>query len=224
MNKYLIIAFVAILFLGGACTASRVVKPLEEKEVQIGLDVGGPRVNSQTIPLTSLHFAYGFRENLSMFGGIHTTTLGFQTIQLDFGWTYGVLDQKGIVPGIALNTVMNPMISLRDGAFRYYHELTPNFYWELGSKNKHLFHLGFNNWFDFAPGTFEIGEGHIWHPSLQAGYRYQMKRFVLAAEYRMLNINKEIVVPQATVPNLIGSGGHGFYFSVNYRFNHLKED
>lgn len=221
-----IMPFKQVVFIVGfalafaSCTTTRVVKPLEKGEVQLGLDVGGPIVNTQMLPLSSLHFAYGVHDKLSFFGGIHTTTLAFQTLQLDFGWCYNVLEQDGFKPGISVNAVFNPMLSLRNADFRLFPEISPNLYWELGEK--HLLHLGMINWFDLTPGTVDIGNSAVWHPSFQVGYRFEMKRFVFAADYRILNINKEIVVPQANVPTWTGGGGQGIYFSVNYRFNRLK--
>jgi len=210
------------MYLASACTTTRVVKPLDKGETQIGLDLGGPFVNGSMLPLSSLHFAHGIHEKLSFFAGIHTTTLAFQTLQLDFGWCYGVKEQNGIIPGISINTVFNPAISLRDAAFRLYPEITPNFYWEL--KEKHLFHLGWSNWLDPTFGKVEIGQGHFWNPGLQAGYRFEMKHFVLAAEYRLLNFNKTLKIPQATVNTWTGKGGQGIYFSINYRFNRLNKN
>ena len=213
---------IGLLCIMGACTTTRVVKPIEKNEVQIGLDAGGPYVNGSMLPLTSLHMAYGMRDDLSFFAGVHGTALGFQTLQLDFGWCFQYREQEGLLPGMSINTVFNPMIGLRQGSFRLYPELSPNFYWEL--RDRHLLHVGMANWFDLTPGKIEIGEGSLWHPGLQLGYRYQMKRFVLAAEYRLLNFNKELVIPQATVNTPIGMGGHGAYFTVNYRIHSKKTE
>lgn len=211
---------IAMLLSITACTTTRVVKPIEKNELQIGLDVGGPFVNKQLLPLSSLHMAYGVHENLSFFSGIHGTTLAFQTVQVDFGWCYQFREQEGIVPGMSVNTVFNPMMSLRSGSFRLYPELTPNFYWDLN--DKHLFHLGMTNWLDFTAGKVEIGEGAFWHPGAQLGYRYEMKRWVLAAEYKLLNFNKQLQIPQATVNTPVGRGGHGIYFTLNYRIHSRK--
>lgn len=216
-----ILGWALVLLCTGACTTTRVVKPIEKNEWQIGLDVGGPFVNKQLLPLSSIHMAYGINDRLSFFSGIHGTTLAFQTLQLDFGWCYEYKEQKGKIPGMSINTVFNPMMSLRSGSFRLYPELTPNFYWEL--KDKHLFHVGLSNWFDFSQAQVEIGEGAFWHPGAQVGYRLETKRWVIAAEYRLLNFNKELQIPQATVSSPVGMGGHGAYLTLNYRIHSRKE-
>jgi len=216
------IGAMTMLICIAACTTTRVVKPIEENEVQIGLDVGGPFVNEQLLPLTSVHVAYGLHENLSFFSGLHATTMAFQTIQLDFGWCYQYRAQEGLLPGMSVNSVFNPMMSIRSGSFRLYPEITPNFYWDI--KDRHLFHLGMSNWLDFTAGKVEIGEGAFWHPGAQLGYRFEMKRWVLATEYRLLNFNKSLQIPQATVNTPVGRGGHGIYFTLNYRIQAKKDE
>lgn len=203
-----------------SCNATRVVKPLDKGEWQVGADVGGPVVNGSVLPLSGLHFAHGMHERLSFFGGLHTTALAFQTLQLDFGWCYGVAKQKGFRPGVSINTVFNPMLGLRSGAFRLYPEISPNLYWEIGEK--HMIYAGMANWFDPTYGKVEIGKGYIWNPAFQLGYRLQLKRINLCAEYKLLNANKDLKIPQATVNTWTGKGAQGFYISFNYRLNTIK--
>lgn len=210
----------ALSILGFSCTATRVVKPLEKKEIQIGVDAGGPFVNGGLVPLTSVHAAYGISERLSAFGGLHLTTMAFQTLQLDLGACYGVSQQDGFIPGVTLNTVLNPLVSLRDRQSRFYPELTPNAYWQLGEK--HLLHVGLAHWFDFYTSQYDIGEGKLLHPSVNIGYRANLRRLVLAAEFKWLSFNQEHKIPQATVNSLGDRGGYGLYLSTSYRFNYLK--
>ena len=214
--KLLCLGFLGLTLIGFSCTATRVVKPLEKKEAQVGFDYGGPYVNDGMVPLMSVHGAYGVSNRLSAFGGLHVTTLAFQALQLDIGASYGVSKQDGLIPGVSFNGVLNPVISLRDGQSRIYPEFTPNAYWELGRTQ--LVHLGFTNWFDLYSSQNDIEKGTLMHPSLNLGYRASIRRFVLAAEFKWLSFNQELKIPQATINTLNGKGGYGVYFSASYRF------
>lgn len=220
IGKLLGAGFLGLVLIGFSCTTTRVVKPLEKKEIQVGLDYGGPLVNDGVVPLLSAHGAYGISDKLSAFGGVHVSTLGFQGLQLDLGVNYGVSKQDGLIPGVSFNGVLNPVIALRDGQTRIYPEFTPNAYWELGKS--HMLHIGYTNWLDLYAVDTDLRKGLLLHPSLNIGYRATIGHFILATEFKWLSFNQALKIPQATINTIGSNGGYGLYFSASYRFNLKK--
>ncbi|MCB0739065.1 MAG: hypothetical protein KDC92_16265, partial [Bacteroidetes bacterium] len=203
-----------ILALGAvisSCSTTRVVKPLKRGDWEVGANYGGPYVNSGMLPMTGLYFAHGSRDHISIFGGVQTTTMAFNTLQLDFGVCHLITNQNGLKPGISLNAVINPMIGFRDASFRLYPELTPNFYWDLDPEGKHLVYGGFTNWFDPTYGKAVYEKGKLWHPALNVGYKLNLPKFTASIEGKWLNYNKQLSIPQATVNSINGNGGLGIY-------------
>lgn len=208
---------VALLFaVFSSCNTMRVVKPIEKGETQIGFDLGGPVVNGALLPLVGAHYAKGHSEKLSYFAGFQGTTMGFLTLQNDFGLTYLLNPQKNFIPGISVSPVLNTLIGFRDGSFRLYPELSASAFWEI--KKQHLLYFGTTNWFDISYGESEFNRGRLLHPALQAGYQVNIKRFNVRAECKWLNYNKELLIPQATINTIGQNGGLGFYLSFNYSF------
>ncbi len=210
-------ALVLLQLLFSSCSTTRVIKPLEEKEWRVAMDAGGPFAANTPIPLSSISAAYGLSEKVSLFGGIHTTALSFNTLQLDLGAHFGFLEAQGWIPGISGNLVVNPMVAFRNGSFRIYPETTLNAYWTVWNKNQ--IYLGFTQWYDWHIAETELEKGRFLHPTLQLGYQYEADKWILGAEYKWLNFNKQLVIPQTKVNSIGGYGGYGVYLKVAYRFN-----
>ena len=87
MNRTILIA--ACVFAISSCAPSRYVRPLEEGQKAITGNLGGPLIkfSGMTIPLplTAISLGYGLKDNLTIYGGVHTTALSFGVIQGDFG-------------------------------------------------------------------------------------------------------------------------------------------
>lgn len=219
INNWASLATVAMVLLT-ACHTTRVVEPLEQGEWQVGGNIGGPFVNGGLLPMTSIHAAHGLKESLSLFGGIQTTTLAFQTLQLDLGAHYGLLKPNGAIPGVGVNGVLNPMIGFRDGDFRLYPEFNPVVYWQLGNEalQHHVF-LSQTSWFDLHTGKRVYNKGTLWHPAYSLGYQLKMSQFQVTLEARWIKPGSPLLIPQAEVNQLGNGGGYGVYLSFAFRFN-----
>ncbi|NBO61725.1 MAG: hypothetical protein EBU82_12320, partial [Flavobacteriia bacterium] len=71
-----------------ACAPSRYVKPLTQGEHAVQVNVGGPiakipGIGAIPMPLTSVGYGYGLKNNLTLFGNLHTTSLLFGVGQLE---------------------------------------------------------------------------------------------------------------------------------------------
>ncbi|UTW61993.1 hypothetical protein KFE98_18585 [bacterium SCSIO 12741] len=206
-----------VLLLVTSCSTTRVIKPLEKGEWRIAADAGGPFAANTPIPLTSISAAHGLTDKVSLFGGLHTSALSFNTLQLDLGANFGLLQPQGWRPGISANLVINPMVAFRNGSFRIYPETTVNAYWTVWKKSQ--IYLGFTQWYDWHLLETELDKSTFFHPNLQVGYQYEAKKWVLGAEYKWLNFNKKLLIPQTKVNSIGGYGGYGIYLKVAYRFN-----
>lgn len=212
-----------LLIVGfSCCNTTRIVKPLEQGEVQIGADFGGPMIYFSglpiTIPLTSVHAAYGYKTNTTLFTSIHTTALMFGVIQNEFGLTHQLMKQKRYIPGISVSPILNTFIDTWEANFRIYPQLDLNLYWNYQSK-PHLFFISANNWFELSK---QKAHGEVqqnqWLPSLGIGHQWNTKRFSIQLESKWLaptQSNQDIVVDYVATGN---KGAIGIYFGISKKF------
>lgn len=141
---------IPILTILGACTSQKIVKPLLEGEQQVSLNLGGPLIDfgglTIPIPLTSVNYARGMSDKLTIHTGLHTTSLLYRTFQLDFGATCSVLENKGWVPGISVSSSLNFLSDMRRGNINIYPQVDANIYWDYG--NNHFMYVGSTNWIE----------------------------------------------------------------------------
>lgn len=212
----ILFCFVACLI---SCNTSRVVKPLEKGETRVAVDLGGPVVGFP-IPMSSISGAYGISEKLSVFGGFHTTTIAYQSLQFDLGANYSFMETQKWKPGISGSLILNPIIDMRVGNSSLFPETAFNFYWQL--QQRHVPFIGITNWFDVAKGTVELEKGKLMHPAFYLGYNYEGAKWVFGVEVKWLNFNKELMIPQVEHTSLGGKGAVGVYFKAAYRIFKTK--
>jgi hypothetical protein len=201
--------------LGCACSPTRVARPLTAGELRVGADAGGPMVRNIPLPLSSIHAEYGATNEVSVFGGIHTTTLGFQALQLDLGLAYGLVRPRGPMPGVTANLIVNPLIDFRGGPPSIYPETNAYLYWDLGPK-VHIFTGPMLLWDPhFARDKF--GAASLLNPSYTLGVMTVQEHFVLGVEGRWLNFREHLVLPQQTVNSIAGLGGIAVYLTASFR-------
>lgn len=149
MLKYINI-LIAIALFTSACTSQKIVKPLDRGQQQISANLGGPLIGFGgliiPIPLTSINYARGLSDSLTLHGGLQTTALLYKTIQLDAGVTYGLLECHGWKPGLSVSGSLNFLADMREGNARLYPQLDANLYWDYG-KN-HFMYVGSTNWIE----------------------------------------------------------------------------
>ena len=87
MNRIILIAACVIAI--SSCAPSRYVRPLDEGQKAITGNLGGPLIkfSGMTIPLplTAISLGYGLKDDLTIYGGMHTTALSFGVIQGELG-------------------------------------------------------------------------------------------------------------------------------------------
>lgn len=208
----ILFCFTAVLF---SCNTTRVVKPLDKGETRISADLGGPIIGFP-VPLSSISVAHGLNEKLSVFGGFHTTTLAWHSLQFDLGANYSLLEPTDWKPGITGNFILNPIISLRDGKSSLFPELGASFYWELSEK--HIPYVGVTNWFDVGYNSTELEKGKLFHPAIGLGYNYEATNWIFGLESKWINLNKQLHIPQVEHTSIGGNGAVGLYFKAAYRF------
>jgi hypothetical protein len=197
-----------------SCNTTRVVKPLEKGETRIAVDLGGPVVGFP-IPMSSISGAYGISEKLSVFGGFHTTTLAYQSLQFDVGANYSFLETRKWQPGISGSLILNPIIDMRAGNSSLFPETAFNLYWQV--RERHVPFVGLTNWYDVAKGTVELEKGKLMHPALYLGYNYEGPKWIFGIEAKWLNFNKTLMIPQVDHISIGGKGAAGVYLKVAYR-------
>jgi hypothetical protein len=214
-----IVLFFLLLILN-SCAPTRIIKPLQKGEKTIGGTFGGPLINFAgaviPMPYTSVWGAYGVDSNATAWVGLHTTSLAFADLQMDFGFTKNIYASKvNYIPNISLSPSLNFLHSFRDAEGRLYPEIDLNFYWD---KPKHLYYISSSNWFILSSKKAhnETITQH-WLPTFNSGVMFKRPKTTYQLELRYLapfNKNNSVV----EYFNPLGSyGAWGIYFGINFK-------
>jgi hypothetical protein len=226
LKKIKILACCTLLLVIG-CTSSRHVKTLEKGQTAVSGSIGGPLIKlfgtTLFIPFTTLEVGHGIREDITVFGGLHTTSLLFSTLQTDIGITKRWLKPDSLnrfIPGISTTLVANSMINLKGEGFDFFPELDINAYWNYRSNKSHIIYAGVGNWFDLKSNrshnepqtTHWIFNPHIGHNWESTNWNYNVEFKYIAPNFS----NENIVVDYARVFGKKGAAG--VYFGITRRF------
>lgn len=209
-----------VLFLALQCAPSRFVKPLEKDEWAIGVNAGGPAIQlfdtTLPIPFSAIYAGYGYTDRLTIYGGVHTTSLLYKTLQLEGGATYLVSDMQVLLPGFSVNGGLQGMMDLREYETRVYPNLAGNLFYDYTYGR---FYGGMEQWFDLYPTAVPDGSQYnFWVPSFFVGQTIKLKKWELTFEYKNLapfSWNKGHVVRYARRGD---RGANGFYLGIQKRF------
>ena len=150
MTRYIYYLFLATLLSASACTTQKIVKPLDRGQQQVSANLGGPLIGfgglTIPIPLSSINYARGLTDSLSIHAGLQTTSLLYKTIQLDAGVTYGILKPDAWKPGLSVSGSLNFLADMREGNLSLYPQLDANLYWDYGKS--HFMYVGSTNWIE----------------------------------------------------------------------------
>ncbi len=216
--------FIIASFIFFSCTSSRIVKPLNEKEKEIGLSIGGPMIYfsdiSIPIPLTSLHYAYGYNNELSLYGGLHTTSLLSGVIHTDFGIVQNIIDEDNFYFGASVNPGLHFMIDTWEGNPKLFPTVDLNVYRTYSDKGN-FFYFGATNWFDLVKfRAHDELNTTKWLVSPQLGHTFVRNNWNINLEVKYLVpyiSNQDIVVDYVKWTGNYGT--IGIYLGFNYRFN-----
>jgi hypothetical protein len=226
INCFLLLSGIALCArLITGCAPTRFVKPLVPGTTAIGASFGGPAIKYSgapiPVPLSSVMAGYGFREDITGFAGINTTSLAFGVLHTDVGMVKKVFMQDAWRPAIVVSPVVNMMFDRWDHKFSLFPQLDAHFYWHYLQKPNY-FYLGISNWFDLNSkrSMGDVQKDH-WVPIIDVGHRWIKPRWDYIVEVKYIapnHSNKDIVV-EYIAPGT--QGALGVYFGVTWK--HLKK-
>jgi hypothetical protein len=151
-KKVIPLLFICGLAAWSSCTTQRIVKPLDRGTSQVQANFGGPLIGfagtTIPIPLTSVGYAYGVTDSLTIHTGLQLTNIAYQNLHYDVGATYGFLKPNGWAPGISSSISLNYLRDFRQGNQRIYPQLDANLFWDYGER--HFMYLGTTNWIEMS--------------------------------------------------------------------------
>jgi hypothetical protein len=221
-KRFIFCYLLALFFLISSCASTRIVRPLAKGEKEIGLSVGGPIIGYSNallpIPMTSIYYAKGITDSLSVFSGLNGTSLLFGTAQVDVGACYQIMKNDGLKPGISLSHVANLMLDKWDWDFRLYPQVDAHVYWNY-KQEKGLLYVGMSNWFELkSKTTYQIKQDKHWVPIAQLGTRYQREKLEWTIESRYIAPNYPNKYSVVEWKGIGSKGAFGLYFGVNKKF------
>lgn len=218
-----IISFLVLLIVISSCSATRIVKPLNKNEVAVGFDLGGPIIDFAgtkiPVPFTSLSGAYGIDSVMTVWGGLHLTSMAFGNFQTDIGLLRDIIPAKGRMPGLSLAPVANLLVNFDNGDFRIYPQLDVNLHWQYSLKKRHFMYLSLSNWIDpWFRKAHNEPNNNFYALNIALGHTFVTNKMRYSLEFRWL-------APHASSRNLVvsynGIGGQGslaFYFGLMRKF------
>jgi hypothetical protein len=160
-----------------ACGHVTPVRPVPKDTVQVEMAVGGPLVRlgklNLPVPLSTAGVRYGLGERYDVAAHAHLTSLSFGVAGLDVGSTYLALQQRGLLPALAVGGRLYGFGNLRD---------SPRAYLEATGSASTLLGERFCTYVS-ASGMLQLAGGApLW--SLAVGEQIKLGRFGLQGEVR----------------------------------------
>jgi hypothetical protein len=212
----------AVLLGLNACSPSRFVRPLAQKEVAVSATLGGPLFSNFgapiPTPMTTLTGAYGINHRLTGFASFHPTSAAFGVIQLDLGVVHSFLEADGWQPGVSLNPTAGFAVDVWEGRAKFWPQLDLNAWWDYGER-KHYFYAGLSCWMELA-GTRAHGDPQPQTilPAFQIGNVLSFNTLDFQLEVKANNFTQSNTDATISWVGLGGRGGLGIYLGVTKRF------
>ncbi len=208
-----------------ACSVTRVVEPIPQGKQEVQFSFGGPLIHlfGTTIPtpLTSLAYNYGYRDNLTLSGGLNLTSLAFGVIHLDLGATYG-LWKDSLKSGYAGLSV-RPSFYLTTDIYQWQTRFFPQFdimgYYRI---KKHLIYGGLVNFFELKrTRAHNLKQPKIWFWNPTIGYQFESEKWRWQLEFRWLapDVRSDYRVPDYVQPFGKPNGTIGIYIGITRKIN-----
>jgi hypothetical protein len=214
------IFFMVILI--SSCAPSRYVEPLDKEEWSVGASFGGPVIDfggPLPMPITSIDVGYGLDSNLTVFGGLHTTSALFGNGQIDLGLTYRFIKQNGALPNVSVSPSFNMIYDFGDRSGNFWPVLDANAYWNYGQRRSY-FYVGINNYFELSStGANVQPQDYYWLFNPQVGHVLKLNEGRGAFTTEIKYLGPYIDNSYAFVPFLPpgNRGALGFY--IGYRWS-----
>lgn len=215
MKSYIYLTL-SILFF--SCAPSRLIQPLEKSQQALSFHLGGSLIdyNEVTIPipLTSITYANGVDDNLTLFGGLHTTSLLFNNLQLEMGALSQFKKQNRWSPAYSSALALNFISELQQGNTKLWPQLDGNLFWRF-KQNKNRIHLGYSLWIDpnmLDESKFAILNSHL-------GFSRQINSWNIGVELKFLAPtydNSKLFIPYQSITG--DRGANGLYLQITKQF------
>lgn len=206
-----VVLLIFLIIILGSCASVRTVKPLAKNEKHIIVDLGGPLINFNHlplfIPLSSIGATYGFSDNLSGHFSLHTTAALFSTVQNESSINLSILKKDN--SGLSTNLGFYYFFGLRENKSSIYPFIDLNYYVSYCNKPNYfytsitpLFELHKNKAFDEPVDKRII-------LNLASGHRWVKNKWEFGTELKYLNFtkNNQDIVVDYIFPNHYGSLG-----------------
>ncbi len=219
-NYYILISL--LYFFLYSCAPSRVVRPLKKGEKQVAANLGGPMIGfagtTIPLPLSAFSYAQGVNEDVTVFGGLHSTALLYGVIQTDIGVCYNLYHPDSSRLGVSVNPVLNFAYDTWEGNSRLWPEIDVNVYWEFNT-DKSFVYAGASNWFELSSeGTHEQELSNRWLINPHLGYTYVRDKWNYNIETKWLVPNIDNRPNVVDYRGINGSGAIGLYFTFTRKF------
>jgi hypothetical protein len=210
-----------LICIFSSCAPTRFVKPLKAKQQAVSLSLGGPLIEYSSLaipmPFVTAAYGYGIDSTLTAFGAVNITSALYGNIQVELGATKKLLKQKGKLPAISINPVIN-FIYRNQRVSRLFPQLDVNAYWDY-NRGRNFFYAGLSNWFEFknekAHGEEQTNH---WIVSPVIGETFVRRKWNYTIEAKVLapGISNRSVAEYKTP---FGShGAFGIYFGITRKF------
>jgi len=214
MASGLVLVFLLTMSGCGTVTA---VRALHRGESAVAVSLGGPVANVAgmdiPMPYAVARYRYGFTDRAGLFGGAHLAMPAFGVVGLEAGFSYQLLDQRGVLPGLSASAGFTGL--LKPGGAE---ALFPGF--------------------DVA-ASWKLGENWLLYGGVQSMYQLNEKPNVVFAplvgverkfgRWRVALESKWYAPTEVTHPRNVnyrlpigGRGAVGFVVGVSYDFRSRK--
>ncbi len=190
MYRLLLLSALIVL---ASCNTTRVIKPLEKGEKQIGASFGGPGIIYAGVPLplpmTSISYAQGLDTGLTLAAGLHTSALLFGDAEVDLSLGIKVYASKSERFGLTASPGVHLLYGFRGNDFRAYPQLEGIGWWQYGEKN-HLLYGGLGTWIELVreKAHGEVQDNELM-PYLTLGHQFAGEKWQWQAEARYIGFN-----------------------------------
>lgn len=214
MNKLYLLTIAILIF---ACSPSRFIQPLEKDQQALSFHLGGSLIDYSgltiPVPLSSITYGNGVRENLTLYGSLHTTSLLFNNLHLEVGGLTNLMIQDGWIPAISTSLTLNYVSEISQGNTKLWPQIDGNFYWSFKDQ-KHRVYSGFSTWIDpdLLNENFAVTNPHL-------GYNRKVGKWQLGIELKFLAPTYDNTKTFVPYESLLGkTGATGIYFNINKPF------
>lgn len=163
IKYFLFFGLISFVF---SCAPSRVVKPLQRGEKRLGGSLGGPLIKYNggviPVPYTSVSYAQGITDSLTVYGAIHATSALYGNFQTEIGGTYQIWRNDSNTVGYSGNFTLNTAFNVNAprnidnsinppnsiNSFRLWPQIDLNRYWVYNKEKKHMLYYGLSTWIE----------------------------------------------------------------------------